>query len=327
MQTIYLTSENKQEGKTSFTITLAHYLLTKGLNIGILNPLCNKYDESVYHKLLGKKENDYSGKYTVITNNKFDIKNVVDSYNQLIKNKIDFLLIDGNNSISIENINLILHKINATIIFLAKYNPQLNEKYFAKYHNNFKGNILFVINQTYKFATHQVETKIIPKLNSSKITCLGYIPEDKLLLAITPDQIAQFIKGEIVNQYDGEKFLVENFLIGGMGMDPAEYHFNHYKNKCIIVRGDRPDIQMSALNSNCSCIILTNNIKPIEYIQNEADLEQVPIIVTETDTLETIDKLNGLNKNTFFNHSLKLDRYLELFRSNIQLDQIFNINK
>ena len=327
MQTIYVTSENKQEGKTSFTTTLAHYLLTEGFNIGILNPLCNKDDENIYQKLLSENDAKYSDKFTIITNSKFKIDDIKNTYNSFSKNKIDILLIDGNNSISKDDINLIVTNLNAKIIFLAKYNSKLNEKNFDKWYKDFNENIFFIINKTYKFATHHVETELMPKLKSKNLSCFGYIPENKLLLGTTPDQIAKFIKGEIINEYDDQKLLVENFLIGGMGMDPAEYHFNQYENKCIIVRGDRPDIQMSALNSNCSCLILTNNIKPIEYIQNEADLEKIPIIIVKENTVDTIEKLNGLNEHTFFDHSSKLNKYLELLKSNVEVDSLFDRNK
>ncbi len=326
MQTIYVTSENKQEGKTSFTTTLAHYLLTQGLNTAILNPLCNKDEESIYQKLLSENEDKYSANYTIVTNSKLEIDNIKKTYNSFSKNKIDILLIDGNNSISKDNINLIVTNLNAKIIFLAKYNSKLNEKNFDKWNKDFNENIFFIINKTNKFATHHVETELMPKLKSKNFSCFGYIPENKILLGTTPDEIAKFIEGEIINEYDDQNLLVENFLIGGMGMDPAEYHFNQYENKCVIVRGDRPDIQMSALNSNCSCLILTNNIKPIEYIQNEADLEKIPIMIVKENTVDTIEKLNGLHQNTLFDHNLKLNRYLELLKSNVKLNSLFSNN-
>ena len=83
---------------------------------------------------------------------------------------------------------------------------------------------------------------------------------------------------------------------------------------------------MSALNSNCSCLILTNNIKPIEYIQNEADLEKIPIMIVKENTVDTIEKLNGLHQNTLFDHNLKLNRYLELLKSNVKLNSLFSNN-
>jgi len=319
MQTFYITSENKKDGKTSLTTTLAHYLLSKGLNVGIFNPLCTNEEESIYQKLLGQNEEKYPGKYIIMSNSKFDLISIKQNYDSLKENEVDILLIDGNNSISKENINLLVTKLDAKTLFLAKYNSKLDEKNFEKWNKDFNKNIIFIISQIYKFATHYIETELMPKLKSKNIDCFGYIPENKILLGTTPKQIAEYIKGKIINEYDEQKFLIGNFLIGGMGMDPAEYHFNQYENKGIIVRGDRPDIQMSAINSNCSCLILTNNIKPIEYIQNEADLEKIPIILVKENTLDTLENLNGLIDSSLFNHSVKLNKYLELLNSSVQL--------
>ena len=57
-----------------------------------------------------------------------------------------------------------------------------------------------------------------------------------------------------------------------------------YENKAVIVRGDRPDLQMAALNTSTACIVLTKGVEPIEYVRYEAEQEEVSLIVVETDT-------------------------------------------
>ena len=45
-------------------------------------------------------------------------------------------------------------------------------------------------------------------------------------------------------------------MVGGFGMDPGQYVFNTRNKKAVIVRGDRPDVQMSALETQMSCFIM-----------------------------------------------------------------------
>ena len=87
---------------------------------------------------------------------------------------------------------------------------------------------------------------------------------------------------------------IEWFQVGAMSLDPGELRFGLYENNAVVVRGDRPDIQMSALNSSVSCLVLTGGLEPIEYITYEAGEEEVPVMVVETDTDSTMLALNDV---------------------------------
>ena len=65
--------------------------------------------------------------------------------------------------------------------------------------------------------------------------------------------------------------------MGGWGLDAGELYFGLRESKAVIVRGDRPDMQMAALTTPTTCMLLTQGIEPIEYVRNEAELEEVPI--------------------------------------------------
>ena len=102
-------------------------------------------------------------------------------------------------------------------------------------------------------------------------------------------------------------------------MDPGEYVFSTKSDKCVVVRGDRPDVQMSALQTDVSCFIMTNGIDPIEYVQYESQEEKVPIIVVEKDTLQTMDDVGKLQSEVSFDHPEKLERMSSLIGSSVDL--------
>ena len=107
-----------------------------------------------------------------------------------------------------------------------------------------------------------------------------------------------------------------------MSLDPGELRFGLYDNNAIVVRGDRPDIQMSALNSSVSCLVLTGGIEPIEYITYEAGEEEVPVMVVEADTDSTMYALNEVTSGARMNSAAKVARFAELLRTHADSDML-----
>ena len=101
-------------------------------------------------------------------------------------------------------------------------------------------------------------------------------------------------------------------MVGGFGMDPGEYIFSTRNKKAVIVRGDRPDVQMSALQTDMQCFILTRGMEPIEYVKYECDEEEVAAIIVDMDTIETMTAVGPLQLQARFDHPDKLDRAKKL---------------
>ena len=112
-------------------------------------------------------------------------------------------------------------------------------------------------------------------------------------------------------------------MVGGLGLDSGESYFSLRENKAVIIRGDRPDVQMAALATTTSCMVATNDVEPIEYVVNEAELDEVPIILVRDDTLTTMDSLNSLQQGVRFNHPPKLERFASLMTEHVNLDAIY----
>ena len=78
---------------------------------------------------------------------------------------------------------------------------------------------------------------------------IAAIPEDRRLLGMSVEQLAQHLGGKFLNWEEKKDNFVEHFLIGGMVLDWGVLYFQRFDNKAVIVRGDRPDIQMAALRT------------------------------------------------------------------------------
>ena len=96
------------------------------------------------------------------------------------------------------------------------------------------------------------------------------------------------------------------------------------EDKAVLIRGDRPDIQMSALATPTACLISTQGMEPIEYVRYEAEEEEVAIMIVEDDTLTTMASLGALMENARFDHPDKVKKYAELLDEHLDYPKLLD---
>ncbi|MBF8266499.1 MAG: hypothetical protein HW388_7 [Dehalococcoidia bacterium] len=169
-----------------------------------------------------------------------------------------------------------------------------------------------VINGVTRYRLREVRENLVPRIEAEGVKVLAVIPEERRLLGVSVGQLAHHLDGRFLNLEEKRDNYVEHFLIGGMVRDWGVVYFERFSNKAVIVRGDRPDIQMAALATPTSCIVLTGGHLPIEYVRYEAEEEGVPLIQVEADTLSAALALESLQGKALFDHPVKQERFLEL---------------
>ncbi len=180
-----------------------------------------------------------------------------------------------------------------------------------------------VINAVPLYQSHDVETRIIPELKQANINVIGWLPEDRRLLAPTLGLVAEHLSAEIILNEEQADRLIDNFLIGGMVLDWGPFYFGSQENVGVVVRGDRPDIQLSALQTDTvRAMVLTKGARPVEYVIYEAGQRGVPLVMTDGSTEETAAKLEGLQAKVRFDHPEKLARIRELASERLNLDAL-----
>ena len=144
----------------------------------------------------------------------------------------------------------------------------------------------------------------------------GAIPEARRLLGVAVRDTAEHLGGRfLLGQEEGEGELVEHFLVGGWLMDEGTRYFETRTDKAVVVRGDRPDLQMSALSTPTKVMVLTKGIEPIEYVLYEAREEEIPLMVVDQDTISAMEALGTIVESARFDHPEKLARMSELIDS------------
>ena len=138
---------------------------------------------------------------------------------------------------------------------------------------------------------------------------LGMLPEVRSLLGVSVKELAEVLEGEILTCPDNTGEIVENVMLGAMTPDSGIDYFSRETNKAAVIRGERADIQLAALETSTKCLILTDNSKPLPAVVHRAEDMHVPIMIVKQDTSGVIAGIEEALAKTSFHNPEKLRRF------------------
>lgn len=327
MTVLYVASDRVRAGKTAMCITLAAKLIGQGGKSTAVKPFTSTKDDTdsdvtSYTQLL---ECEADGWPIAISGNDVsddDIskaKVIVDSASE----GADVVLVEAPNGLSVEAHARISESLGARVLVLVSYHDGMRASDLARWSKAIGERLAgFVINNTSRYLGHDVETKLIPSMRDSGLTCFGIVPEDRVLLSSSVSEVVSYLNAEVIVEGDESDPLVEHLMAWGFSLDPGQLVFEARESKALVIRGDRPDIQMAALATPTSCLIATQGKQPIEYVLYEAGEEDVTVMTVLDDTLSTMDTLGGLMDTAAFNHPDKVARFGKLLDEHIDVAAI-----
>lgn len=213
--------------------------------------------------------------------------------------------------------------LDTRVIVVAPFTPELQAESLTRAHQLFGNRLLgIVINGVGRHQAHWARTTLASEIQDQGVLVLGVIPEDRRLMGIRVRDIAQELHGELLQGEERADALVEHLMLGANVLDDSTLYFQQRAHKAVLVRGDRPDIQMGALATPTACLVLTAGKDPVQYVQYEAEQEGVPLIRVSQPTLQAAEALNGLLARARFDHPHKLERYQELLRQHLTWEPI-----
>ena len=151
---------------------------------------------------------------------------------------------------------------------------------------------------------------------------LGSIPFLKELKALHAYEIAEELGGEII--VEGEDLLIEKVLIGAMTPESALKYFRRVPGKAVITGGDRADLQLAALSTSTSCLILTGGLYPANHVIARAQELGVSVILVHLDTLTAAERVERLTARIDPFDDRKIHLIKEAAQQNIDLDVIWD---
>ena len=176
-------------------------------------------------------------------------------------------------------------------------------------------------------ATRQPERRlgaVRAALEQCGLTCLGALPEDRLLAGPTIREMEEALHASrLVENGDGDE-AVEFVMLGPISADPGQPYFLQHGNKAVVNRFDKMDLHLAALATEPDCLILTGGRPPSPYLLDRvagSDLA-VTVLLSPEGTVRTMELLDELYGRTRFSGQRKLTRAVELFRRHVNLQEL-----
>jgi BioD-like phosphotransacetylase family protein len=168
-----------------------------------------------------------------------------------------------------------------------------------------------------------VQEVVQPALEERGIPVLAVLPQERLLLSVSVGELAEFLTGTILCCPDKVDELVEHLMVGAMSVDSALTYFRRKPNKAVITGGDRPDIQLAALETSTKCLILTGNLRPSPIILGRAEEVGVPMLLVRQDTLSTVETIERFFGKTRFHLEKKVQRFEEMLEDRFDFERLY----
>lgn len=324
MAVLYVGSDQPGAGKTALGIALVSVLRKRGASAAILKPLSSTADDSdpaAYATLLGQDPQEAPAPIQEGVSDAL-LKDAAAAVAEAAQG-LDLLVVESPSHATAEDAGKIVDALDAKVVIVARFEPGMSVRGLNEYGKAPGERLLgVVVNGLTRYKATESKASLLPALESSGLATLGIIPEDRTLLGVTVPQVVDTLGGRFIGSDEFAGGLVEHVLVGGLGLDNGVSYFGLRKNKAALVRGDRPDIQMAALQTPTSCMVLTKGIEPIEYVLNEAEVEEVPLILVESDTLDAMEALGSAADKARFDHPAKLDRFEDLVSEHVDVEAI-----
>ena len=218
----------------------------------------------------------------------------------------------------------LVRTLKAKALLIVRYESELVVEDIFWAGEQLKKNLLgVIINDVPQNKAKYAEEKLLPYLEKQGITVFGVMPHDKVLASVSVQELVERLGGKVLCREDKLQELVEDFSIGAMNVESALRHFRKKVHKAVITGGDRPDIQLAALETSTKCIILTGNLYPNAVVLGRADELGVPMILVAEDTLATVERIEDILGHLRIREEKKLLQAKALVEERVDLKRLY----
>ncbi|MBI5947004.1 MAG: hypothetical protein HY875_02575 [Chloroflexi bacterium] len=140
------------------------------------------------------------------------------------------------------------------------------------------------------------------------------LAEDRTLAGFSVAEAQALLNADVL--VEGDPALAgatcDHLVIAPIASDASQPHFRRFPAKAVVVRFDKTDQHLAAMRGDPACLILTGGRRPSDYLFDAATANGVPVLLSRTDTENTVIALEGVFDQTRFQGERKLDRMASL---------------
>ncbi|NOZ08869.1 MAG: AAA family ATPase [FCB group bacterium] len=161
------------------------------------------------------------------------------------------------------------------------------------------------------------------KLKALQLNILGVIPYRKELSRPTTGFISEILSAKILSGAGALHRTIQEIFVGAMSAD-AVMRMRQFqiKDKIVITSGDRSDMILAAIDTDCVGVVLTNNILPPPNIIARAAGKNIPLLLAQGDTYRIAKKIDQSVPLLSAADTDKIDLWTELVRENVSWDKM-----
>ncbi len=351
MGALYVTSTEPFAGKTAVCLALAKQVQASGRTVGYLKPLSTQpwrtpegqladEDTNFVRRVLGLDADRVPESPVIVTpevlrarlerNGTEELLETVVEAAQAIASEVDLLMLEGGASLregyamGLSNLK-IAEGVGAPVLVLVRCYGEmqvLDDALAARYR---LGEQLLgvVLNHATQELERFLEESGAAYLQSHGIKVLGTLPRRQRLSALSVGEVAELLDAKVKTESFDPELLIETFTVGAMNAEAALARFRRQQNKAVITGGDRADIQLAALETSTTALILTGNLQPSPIVVQQADALGIPILLVEANTIEAVEQIEQTYSRTRLGQPEKLDAFLQLMEQHVDSEAIF----
>jgi BioD-like phosphotransacetylase family protein len=309
---LYVTSENNGDGKTTVSAGLGRYLAGKGRRVGYLRlgESAGEADGAFMQRVLGLDE--AVADICVVIG---DSTGVIAACSRVSAAK-DVVIVEGPPDTAL------IQTIEAGVILVTGYRDKSTVE-LSPFGRELGSSLLgVVVNKVPVTKLAGIQTDTAATLAEAGASLLGVLPEDRLLLAPSVGELADWLEGEVLNSTDRLPELIENVMVGAMTVDTGPIYYGLKDNKAVVVRAGRPDMQLAALETSIRCLVLCGDGEINHSVQYEAEKKQVPIVRVRQGVAEAVGALENALERNRFRQIGKLSRLAELMGQYVDCERV-----
>ncbi len=324
MVCLYVTSVEEGAGRTTICAGLGRHLLESGQKVGFFKPIIGEQPskkaidpDALFMKRALGLDDIVDSICPVIGDQDELASRVKKAYTKISSGK-DVVITEGIFEPSI------IQALDARVIAVEDYsNQSAGVKFVDRYKDLGKNLLGIILNKVPESKLERVRGEITTQPSGIGIGILAVFPEDRVLFALSIGELAEWVQGEILNSAEQSAELVENFMIGAKTVDPGPEYFSRKSNKAVIVRGERPDMQLAALETSTRCLVLCGNTLPTHAVLYGAETKKVPVILVKGDIITTVGSIEDALGKSRFNQEKKLPELADIMGQNLDFQALY----
>ena len=351
--TLLVTSVEEGIGKTAITIALAKAAQEAGTDVGYMKPKGTRLQSAVgktrdEDPMLARELLDFDAEMhemePIVYSPTFvkeavrgredpeELRDrVVENFEKLSANT-DLMLVEGSDELATGGIvdltdGDIAEALDARVVLVCGYSTPADADQVLAAADALGDRLAGVLfNGVTESAMAELDDDVIPFLESRGVPVFGVLPRVQDLAGITIDDLARSLGADVLTSDAATDTHVERFTVGAMGGNKALDQFRRTRDAVMISGGDRSEVQTAALEaSGIKALLLTGGFKPASAVLGRAEKENVPVLLVQSDTRTTIDRVEDVLRSGRTRDAETVTRMQELLADGIDIRSLLRL--